>query len=772
MITKIVKIKNTGKFRSCTPKGIQLNRFTILYSENGRGKTTLSNVFRSLHEQNGEWIVGRKTIGGSGEQAVDLLTENGMLSFREHNWLSKPDFDLEIFDSSFVSQNVYSRHVIEHDQKKQLYLFTIGKQGGELADHLVSLDDDLKKKNAKKKETEKELVQGVQGVVSPADFLKFPPKHDLEDEVQKQSITLKAMEKQNEIKAKPYCSAVSLPSFDKQKFLGNISGNTFQQLVDNAEELTKKHIQQHLDQRGEKWLEYGVSKITSDEKCPFCDQDLKNTPLVTAFKTYFSEEYKRAIHTVNLLETTFTEKFSNDALLNLQKHFHTNHELVSYWRSYDAIDDVKQLDWEQIKATWDDFTRSMTTLIAEKKLAPLEQINVSSERIASIDKYLDLLNELTAYNGTITQINKTIEARKTLADNTNIQEVKTKLTYLTNVKLRYSEEKVGMAEKYTQLLATIRELERAKNEVRLSLNAYTTDIFAKYETQINRHLTNCGASFTISDYKSSFVGGRPSSNFSLKINDMAVDVGNDKSPLTGPSFKNTLSEGDKSSLAFAFFLAKLESDPEIRNKVIIFDDPISSMDNHRKSYTADQIMKFSVIARQVIVLTHDTFFARVLWDKFAEKKTLLSQFCIKREGKYDSTIDIWDIEAETRSDYYHLYHTLADFLDGKLPPMNFRSVAMCIRPILEGNLRVRFPRDFTSSEWLGGFIQKVRTSTEPHLSLIQGQLADLEDINDYSKKYHHDQNPFADTVPINEAELLAYVRRTLNALRGLHNAVI
>lgn len=176
LIKKIVTIKNTGKFRACSPKGIQLNKFTIIYSENGRGKTTLSNIFRSLHEQNGELIVGRKTIGGVGEQVVDLLSEDGMLSFKGNKWISKPAFDIEIFDASFVSQNVYSRHIIEHDQKKQLYLFTIGKQGGEMADRLLAFDDELKKENAERKEIERELLQGVHGVLSANDFIELPLK--------------------------------------------------------------------------------------------------------------------------------------------------------------------------------------------------------------------------------------------------------------------------------------------------------------------------------------------------------------------------------------------------------------------------------------------------------------------------------------------------------------------------------------------------------------------------------------------------------------------
>src|SRR5690606_37983546 len=136
-------------------------------------------------------------------------------------------------------------------------------------------------------------------------------------------------------------------------------------------------------------------------------------------------------------------------------------------------------------------------------------------------------------------------------------------------------------------------------------------------------------------------------------------------PQTSASFRNTLSEGDNSSLAFAFFLAKLENDPEVENKVIIFDDPISSLDRHRKRYTADQVLNFANKEKQVIVLTHDIYFARMLWEKYTEKKTLLSQLCIKRDGLSDSIIDTWDVEEETRSDYYQGYFLLADFLRGK-----------------------------------------------------------------------------------------------------------
>jgi hypothetical protein len=46
----------------------------------------------------------------------------------------------------------------------------------------------------------------------------------------------------------------------------------------------------------------------------------------------------------------------------------------------------------------------------------------------------------------------------------------------------------------------------------------------------------------------------------------------------------------------------------------------------------------------------------------------------------------------------------------------------------------------------------------------------LEDINDFSKKYHHQQNPLgvagADAEPIDDGELRAFVKRTLALVRS------
>jgi wobble nucleotide-excising tRNase len=45
MLQKIVHIKSVGLFKSCVAAGdVTLRRFTLVFAENGRGKTTLCAI--------------------------------------------------------------------------------------------------------------------------------------------------------------------------------------------------------------------------------------------------------------------------------------------------------------------------------------------------------------------------------------------------------------------------------------------------------------------------------------------------------------------------------------------------------------------------------------------------------------------------------------------------------------------------------------------------------------------------------------------------------
>ena len=249
----------------------------------------------------------------------------------------------------------------------------------------------------------------------------------------------------------------------------------------------------------------------------------------------------------------------------------------------------------------------------------------------------------------------------------------------------------------------------------------------------------------------------------MLINNIPIALGDQSTPDSQPSFRNTLSAGDRSTLALAFFIAKLELDPRLNEKVVVFDDPFTSQDLSRRTWTQQRICRISKTAKQVIVLSHEPSFLRLIYDAMPSSTVKPLQFC--RIGPKDSTITSWDIHDATRGDYFKNHGVLTSFAnDGEGDP---RNVAKTIRLVLEAYFRFKFPGEFGENDWLGDFITKIRDAPAGStLEAPKDVLEELEDINDYSKKYHHDKNPSADSEPITDGELRGFVRRTLELVGG------
>ena len=114
-----------------------------------------------------------------------------------------------------------------------------------------------------------------------------------------------------------------------------------------------------------------------------------------------------------------------------------------------------------------------------------------------------------------------------------------------------------------------------KDAKQKELDSYATTIFDTYQKRINQLLETLGGDFAITDLK-----GKTDERARESYSDFAFLILEKKVPLKGrqddtPCFKNTLSEGDKSTLAFAFFVSSLEKLPDIGEQVVILDDPLS-----------------------------------------------------------------------------------------------------------------------------------------------------------------------------------------------------
>ena len=227
------------------------------------------------------------------------------------------------------------------------------------------------------------------------------------------------------------------------------------------------------------------------------------------------------------------------------------------------------------------------------------------------------------------------------------------------------------------------------------------------------------------------------------------------------SLKHTLSEGDKSSLALSFFLARLSLKENISKLTVIFDDPISSFDYSRRTTTINQLNSVANNCQQFILLSHDINFIKDFSNKVGKD-------CLNLKianNRLTSIIDKHDIDLETMTGITKDLTLLHNFIEsGIYSDFDRREIIRCIRPTIEGVFRIKFFRTFKSNEWLGDMIGAIRESdNNSKLFYLKPILEELVDINDYSKTYHHSSPNYLET-PINDEELKNYVARTLDLI--------
>ncbi|MBM4440854.1 MAG: AAA family ATPase [Candidatus Rokubacteria bacterium] len=304
-------------------------------------------------------------------------------------------------------------------------------------------------------------------------------------------------------------------------------------------------------------------------------------------------------------------------------------------------------------------------------------------------------------------------------------------------------------------------LDHEKDGLKKKLDNYAKDVMAQYEKTINRLLGEFQAGFRITGTSQSYAGGPVSSTYKLVINDTPIDLGNAATSLETPSFRNTLSSGDKSTLALAFFLAKLEHDAEKAAQIVVFDDPFNSQDGFRKDCTIQKIKRCGTACAQVIVLSHDPDFIKRIWDRLepAERKCLK----LARVGMRDTNIIELDIEEATQAAYKSQRKVLLDYYHDSKGEM--RDVVQKIRPVLESCCKILGPGLLADNDTLGVIVGKIRAAGPVHQLFPLAD--DIEDLNEYTKRYHHGDNPNAATEPISDSELQGKVGLALELTGGL-----
>jgi len=759
MLRKIISIKNVGRFLNYSASGdVELKRYNLIFAENGRGKTTLCAILRSLQSGEATYILGRTALGTADAPEIKILLDNGTATFCRGMWSTTVP-DLAIFDSTFVSENVYSGDTVDLEHKRNLYRVIVGKQGVELARQIEALDGESRAKSADIREKLMAVqVLAPQGLMVEA-FLSLQEDPAIDIKIGEKERELQAVKEADQIKSRAALSELALPTLPVG--LEMLLGKTIEGVAADVERRVAAQIEAHaMHVRGESWLSEGLGYV-QDNSCPFCGQALNGAAvLIGAYKAYFSEAYNNLRAEIATLRQEIENVFGERQIAEVERLLDQNATTVEFWSRYceltpPALVGAQGTAGELLRT----FRQTALALVDRKAATPLDRLSPDGAFMAAQTALAGIQTRATTYNQAVRTTNATIAAKKAATAATDVKAVESALTYLRATKKRHEVNARAACHAYESALTEKKALEDQKEDAKSRLDDYTKQVIGRYEQTINRLLDDFNAGFRITGTRHGYPGGVASSSYQILINETAVDLGDGRTPLDRPSFRNTLSSGDKSTLALAFFLAQLDQGADKAVKIVVFDDPFSSQDNFRKDCTVQRIKKCGESCQQVIVLSHDQSFLKRIWDRLAPQASDRKCLQLSRVGVRDTKVAEWDIEGATQACFLTDRKALARYHNtGDGTP---RDIVNKIRPVLESHCKNLYPGDF-AVDTLGTIIGKIRTAGATHQ--LFPLLDDLDAINDYTRRYHHGENPNAATEPINDTELQGFVKKTLEII--------
>lgn len=759
MLERIEEIRGVGLFHDANGKPHKFQKATVLYADNGRGKSTLANILRSLSEGDAASVLERKTIDGTFAPSVTLQFSNAHKVTLSGNRWSEARPEIIVFDADFVERNVHSGGVVNTGHRKNLLEFALGEKAV-TARSAESKASKNASDAAKEVQRISDLLSGHHQDCSLSDFEKLPKIADPDKDIEDLEKRLVAARNSESLLKRAIPEKISIPQMDLTSSF-EVLGTTIENVQDDAEATVRAHVESLDGKDTEAWLSQG-QEFDNDENCPYCAQSTTGIDLITAYRTHFNEAYIDLKNKVQQLDKQTAAACSESLVTQFAQKLKTANSSTGAWE-----DQVKVA-----KASFDDATAltklsEIRVLLSALVKSKQSNLTVSFGRQDDRKKASEIWSEITAMmEATNTQIAEAKTIIEKFQKELSAEDIPTITTTQQRIRLgkkRHSDGVIDLFKALQTARAASKSAEESKAKARTTLNALMKQTLSDYERSINTLLDKFGAAFKIEKMDTNFRGGSPRSEYGLALRGKSV-------PLEGgpPSFGTALSEGDKRTLAFAFFVASTIADPNLSSRVIVVDDPMCSLDLNRKQQTRTELKEIGRKSKQLIVLAHDIYFVRDLQKDLAPPPGASYSVCafgLSHAGNGYTKIDSLDVNKECQSPYYHHHQLLVDYVNSGTG--DSRQVAKAIRVLLEGYLHRRFPSLIPEGLMFGQVVNFIDNGAPAGSPVMHAKclVDELREINTYAGQFHHDTNPGnADTVHITPAELTKFCKRALDVV--------
>lgn len=715
-------------------------------------------MLRSLSIGDSSLILTRKTIDGTLPPKVVLQFENGhKVSFSGNAWTEKRP-EIVVFDSIFVEQNVYSGSSVSTGHRKNLLEFALGEPAVAAR---VAVDSATSEARAAA-----EAVQALKTQLAPhhvglsiEQFQAIPNTASIDQKIAEVQGRINAAQNAATLLARPTPKAVSEPSFDLSG-LFSLLGTSLADVHADAESVVKQHAHKLGGKSAESWLSQG-RHFGGKENCPYCDQSIAANALVHSYQSYFNTAYSELKGKIATLQNTVSASTDGSVIdLFAQKVAAAKAE-VSAWREQVKLPAI-QFDEKSARAAMEKLRELTLDLVRRKQGAPAESLGTASDQQFAASLWKTVTDHVKAVNGVLHEAGAEVAKYKGQLASESVQQLQQQVQQLQASKRRHQPIVVDLFTSLSLAEAGFTKADNAKKAARDKLDALMTAVLQNYEKSINSLLKGFGASFSIRGMGANFRGTAPRSEYGLLVRGKNVDL--DGGP---PSFGTTLSEGDKRTLAFAFFVASTLADPKLGTRTVVVDDPMCSFDLNRKHRTRAVLRELHAKAEQLIVMAHDVYFLRDLREEFDSHNstTPIAQHQLKLATDGYTDFGAIDLDRECESPYFQYHRILNDFLAGL--PVDPRTAAKAIRPMLEGYLHRRFPGLIPQGLMFGQVVALMRDAVAPS-PLVHGRdiVKDLNGINEYAGQFHHDTNPNADAIQVVSSELKTYIEHSLHVIHS------